>query len=107
MIIDKKILDLCTKEEIIEALENSIILNNFIVELVRAKLRANERKMDKLQDENKKLLVTLRGEESIESFLKVMKKMDENDNRVKLAMQSNVELENWLKDYNKMLDEEG
>ena len=103
--ISEKIFELCSKEEIIEALEHSTIMNNFVAELVLAKLKANEKKADKILEDNKVLLDSLSGKDNIESFLKAMRKLDENYNRFKNIMQGNELLEEWLKEYDKKLDE--
>ena len=94
-----------SKDEIVEALKKEVIIGVLFPELVRARLKSNGRKADKILEDNAKILSELSGKNDMESFLQAMKKMDENYKKFNNLMISNEELESWLEEYEKELDE--
>lgn len=88
-----------------EALKKEVIIGVLFPELVRARLKSNGRKADKILEDNAKILSELSGKNDMESFLQAMKKMDENYKKFNNLMISNEELESWLEEYEKELDE--
>ena len=101
----EKILNLFTKEEIVEALMHCTITNSIFVELIRARMKQNNKRADKLLEENNKILHSLTFKQDIGAFIQAQKEMDVNYQKFNEIMHSNEVMESYLKDYEKELDE--
>ena len=105
MLSKEKILNFFTKDELVEALMHSTITNSIFVELVRARMNQNNKRADKLLEENNKILSRLTHRTDIKDFIQAQKELDENYQKFNEIMHSNEAIENWMKEYEKELDE--
>lgn len=105
MLSKEKILNFFTKDELVEALMHSTIANSIFVELVRARMKQNNKRADKLLEENNKILHSLTFKQDIGAFIQAQKEMDVNYQKFHEIMNSNEMMENWMKNYEKELDE--
>ena len=101
----EKILNFFTKEEIVEALMHCTITNSIFIELIRARMKQNNKRADKLLEENNKILHSLTFKQDIEAFIQAQKEMDVNYQKFYEIMSSNEAMEGWMKNYGKELDE--
>lgn len=101
----EKILNFFTKDELVEALMHSTITNSIFVELVRARMNQNNKRADKILEENNKIIHSLTLKSDIKSFIQAQKELDENYQKFHEIMCSNEAIENWMKEYEKELDE--
>ena len=101
----EKILNFFTKDELVEALMHSTITNSIFIELVRARMNQNNKRADKLLEENNKILSRLTHRTDIKDFIQAQKELDENYQKFNEIMHSNEAIEKWMKEYEKELDE--
>lgn len=101
----EKILNFFTKDELVEVLMHSTITNSIFIELVRARMNQNNKRADKLLEENNKILSRLTHRTDIKDFIQAQKELDENYQKFNEIMHSNEAIEKWMKEYEKELDE--
>lgn len=105
MLSKEKILNFFTKDELVEALTHSTITNSIFIELVRARMNQNNKRADKILEENNKILSRLAYRTDIKDFIQTQKELDENYQKFNEIMHSNEAIEKWMKEYEKELDE--
>ena len=105
MLSKEKILNFFTKDELVEALMHSTITNSIFLELVRARMNQNNKRADKILEENNKIIHSLTFKNDIKDFIQAQKELDENYQKFHEIMLSNEAIEKWMKEYEKELDE--
>lgn len=105
MLSKEKILNLFTKNELIGALISIPITSSLFLELIRARMDQNNKRTDKILEENNKILTNLTYKKNIKDFIEAQKELDLNYKKFNEIMNSNEAMEKLLKDYQKELDE--